>query len=442
MWLRLPDSRVKKMKLLLMLLFTVPFVFFLGFFISGATAMAQSSPGTAVVTVPQTVAHSTPGQASSDRLGPRRDNLQSRQLAGSHLRMLIGVFEQGAGFPFGIELTTANAIPAIEFRARALVSTRLYRRLEVGGFIPRLGDERTHLDLWAGCQMRTRDNLFGIGPRTPLTPETNYASEERSLNAVLSRDLGRGVVAGLYGYVARSTGRAGTERGTNDLPITRLFPGTTPELSLPGLDVTARLAGIGTFIESDRRDNRRGLTRGSYLYARFASIDSLKRSLLTDFGWREAELDGRGYLPIAGDSTSLALRSLLTLRSAKGGSLIPFYELSWMGGRNQHRGFRNFRYRANNLLLLSIEPRQTVWKKSETRGLDIFVFGDAGQVWGDTRRPASPKISENNRFASANWRYGVGGGVQYRLNSNLAFRLDLGRSPEAKTVFFSVSRGF
>jgi outer membrane protein assembly factor BamA len=51
------------------------------------------------------------------------------------------------------------------------------------------------------------------------------------------------------------------------------------------------------------------------------------------------------------------------------------------------RGFKTFRFRGNNLALGSAELRQTVWTQSEDRGLDVFGFGDAGQVWGDNRDP-------------------------------------------------------
>jgi hypothetical protein len=36
------------------------------------------------------------------------------------------------------------------------------------------------------------------------------------------------------------------------------------------------------------------------------------------------------------------------------------------------------------MLMFSAEFRQTVAIK-EDRGIDVFVFGDTGQVWGDNR---------------------------------------------------------
>ncbi|MFM8395245.1 MAG: BamA/TamA family outer membrane protein [Acidobacteriota bacterium] len=250
----------------------------------------------------------------------------------------------------------------------------------------------------------------------------------------------RGIQVGLYGQLATSNASPGRERGTNDLPIGQLFSTNPTSVNwLPGLHTDIRRVSAGIFAELDRRNDDVGLTRGHYLYARLATTDGLKHDRFSDFGWREAELDGQLYLPLGSDETSLALRSLAILKQPRGGSQIPFYNLAWMGGRTQHRGYRNFRFRGNNLLVLTVEPRRTIFSQSETRGLDLFVFGDAGQVWGDNRPAATPAA---RHFATSNWRYALGGGVQYRLNRSTAFRIDIGRGREELRVFFSVSRGF
>lgn len=381
---------------------------------------------------------------SRDRNGPRRENLQAIGLLGKHVSALIGGFEQGAGFGFGVELSTADKIPGIEFRAKALTSTRLYRRFELEAFFPKIGDENTHLDIWFNYQKRTRDNFFGLGPRTPEDPETNFAADQRSYNISFYRDFAKGIQAGVYAQIANTDSYRGKDE--EDIPVDVLFsgnPNVNPVTAfLPGLNVNAKLLSYGAFAEFDLRNNERGLPKGAYFYARGASFDGLDNDFFSDFGWNELELDGRVYIPIFSDFTSLALRSHAELKSPKGGSQIPFYDLAWIGGRSQGRGFRNFRFRGNNSLLLSVEPRQTVWKQSEIRGLDVVVFGDAGQVWGDNRSKTNPVILANDKFDSSNWRFSFGGGVQYRWNRSTAVRIELGHSNEANMVFFSVTRGF
>jgi outer membrane protein assembly factor BamA len=173
------------------------------------------------------------------------------------------------------------------------------------------------------------------------------------------------------------------------------------------------------------------------LYGRVASSDGLvNHAAFADYGWTEAEVDIRGYIPLGTPRTSLAMRSELELKKPKGGSQIPFYDLSWIGGREYVRGYELYRFRGNNALLFSTELRHTVYSKSDTRGVDVFGFADSGQVWGDAR------LAYDDRLSSSNWHSGVGGGLQYRHSRTLAARIEVGRSNEDVLIYLSMSRGF
>lgn len=411
---------------------------------SDSNSASVTDNSTATNTPPQSVAGFGDRTESRDRNAPRRENLQAIKLI-KHVNALVGGFEQGAGFGLGVELTTADSLPGVEFRAKLLTSSKLYRRFEGQAYIPKLGSEKTHLDLWFNYQLRTEDHFFGLGPRTPDNQETNYASDERSFNAALSHDLTKRLQVGLYARVANTNGYRGENK--DDPPIDGTYTGRPPgkpgtvfnSTFLPGVNTNAKIFSYGVFAELDYRNNDAGLTKGGYAYARFASSDGLKNDIFDDFGWNEVELDGRVYIPLFSNSTSLALRGYTELKDPKRGSQIPFYNLSWLGGRSYVRGFSNFRFRDNNVVVFSVEPRQTVWKQKEDRGVDVFAFGDGGQVWGDNRSAAIRRASE---FDSQNWRFAIGGGVQYRRSKSLAVRIEVGHSNEANRVFFSVSRGF
>jgi hypothetical protein len=381
---------------------------------------------------------------SEDRNAPRRENVQAFKIAGNYVKALVGGFEQGAGFGFGVELSTGAALPIMEFRAKAFGSTRLYRRFELGAFVKKLGDEKTHLDLWFNYLKRTKDNFYDIGPRTSELLETNFAVDQRSYNATVYRDFTKRVQVGLYAQLANTDAYRGEDETEPAVDV--LFSGrptTTPVTRwAPGLNVNAKIFSYGAFGEFNGRDVSRGLPKGAYGYARVASYEGLDNDSFADFGWNEVELDGRAYIPLGSDFTSLALRAYTQLQDPKRGSQIPFYAQSFLGGRNYVRGFQNYRFRGNNLLVLTVEPRQTVWKQSETKGLDVFVFGDGGQVWGDNRSKTNAAILANDKFSSQNWRFAIGGGLQYRLSKSTGFRLEVGHSNEGNQVFFSVGRGF
>ena len=382
---------------------------------------------------------------SRDRNAPRRENTQAIEFAGGHVNALIGGFEQGAGFGFGVELSTADSIPGVMFRAKMLTSTKFYRRFEGEAYIPKIGSDNTHASIWFNYLYRSRDNFFNLGPRSPETPETNFAVDERSYNFTLYHDFfEKKLQAGVYARVANTNAFRG--ENNDDIPLDTLFsgrPNVTPVTRwLPGLNVNAKIFSYGVFLEADGRNNEKGLTKGYYGYYRLTSADGLKNDFFDDFGWTEIESDSRVYIPIFSNATSLALRAYTDNKDPKRGSQIPFYEQPFLGGRSHGRGFANFRFRANNLVLFSVEPRQTVWKQKDTRGLDVFVFGDFGQVWGDNRSRTNAQILANDTADSRNWRTGVGGGFQYRWNKSVAVRLDWARTNETSRIYFSLSRGF
>ena len=393
----------------------------------------------------------TPGLASRivsrKRNAPAREEGMAFNLYKQYVNFISGGVIQEADLTFGLEFTTADLIKGVEFRASALTSTNFYRRFEGSAYLPKVGDKQTHAEIWFSYRRRTEDNFFGIGPRTPDTSQTNFNLEQRAFNASLYRDFTERLQAGIYARLANSGSDNGEDE--DDIPMNQLFSGN-PNVSpitrwAPGFQTNTKILSVGAYGEYDRRDDERGLTKGFYLYGRFASADGLaynNNPVFQDYRWLEGEMDARAYVPLFSDLSSLALRGYSELRAPKGGSQIPFYNLSFLGGRQFVRGFNDYRFRANNSLLLTGEVRQTIWVPNEQRGFDLFIFSDSGQVWGDNRSPTNPAVLQNQDFSSANWRFGFGGGFQFRYSKKFAVRLEAGASNEHTLIYFSFSRSF
>jgi hypothetical protein len=421
---------------------------------SNAAPVKETDAGTSPSIPPTPQTSSTPGGISGltsrvktfSRNGPTREGWNTIDLGTKYARAVVGGgFDQGAIIGLGVQLTTADAIRFVEFRATAVTSPNLYRRFEGEAYFPRVFDEKTHADVYFDYLRRTKDKFFGIGSLIPNTSQTNFDLEQRSYNASIYHDFPRGIQVGGYFSLANSA----TYRGQNDkdIPIDTLFsgdPSTVPVSQwAPGLLNNTKILSYGGFGVYDLRNNSRGLTKGAYFYGRLGSSQGLKNDpAFSDYGWLEAELDARGYIPLKSDKTSLAVRGYASLKDPRGGSQIPFYDQSFLGGRMYGRGFQNYRYRGNNMALGSAELRQTVWTQSEERGLDVFGFGDAGQVWGDNRSQTDPAILANQDFDSRNWRASVGGGFQYRYSRGFAGRVEIGHSHERNLIYFSITRGF
>jgi hypothetical protein len=368
-------------------------------------------------------------------------DLRQNDLGTDHVRGIFGGFAQGAGTAGGVQLTTARTIPHVELRAAALISTKLNRRLDLEGLF-NIAGSRNHADVWFSYMQREND-FFGIGPVTSDQSKTTFDTDQRSYQASLYRDIAGHLHGGVYGQVMNSHSGPANSEGE---PISQSFSGTPAqsiERWIPGLLSATQIVSYGTFLTYDTRDNSADLTRGLNLYSRIASNDGMNNhAVFADYGWVEVEFDARGYIPLGSSRTSLALRSRGQFKNSKGGSQIPFYDLSYLGGREYVRGYEAYRFRGNDVLLVSMELRRTVYKKTDQRGVDLFGFADSGQVWGDNRSTTNPVILANQHFSSSNWRSGTGGGVQYRHSRFLAGRFEVARSNEGALLYISLSRGF
>jgi len=344
---------------------------------------------------------------STCRQVPLRETLTAIDVGTSYAHAIFGGFEQGSGIGGGVQLTTAGAIPAVELRATALRTTRRDRRWDLEAFLPNIGGSRTHADVWLS-QLHRRTDFYGIGPRTSEDLETEFTVDRRSYQGSLYRDLTRHLQAGIYAQVMDTRGVLGAERTDSEILT------------------------YGTFLSYDTRDNSIGLTRGLNLFGRVASADGVgRRNGAAKYGWLEVEVDARAHAPLGSHRTSLLLRSRGQFKTpAGGGNGIPYYDLSWLGGRQYLRGYHSYRFRDHHVILVSSELQQTVYSMTNVRGIDVFALADTGQVWG------------TQRFDPRNWESGFGGGIQYRHSRTVAARIEAGRSRERVAFYASVSRGF
>lgn len=342
---------------------------------------------------------------STCRSVPLRETLSATKLGTPYAQAIFGGFEQGVGPGGGIQLSSADAIPGLQFRATALMSSQRARRFDLEALIPTVGGSRNHAEVWF-TYLQRETNFFGIGPRTPLDAKTQFTIAQRSYQGSFYRDLADHLQGGVYLQVMNS------------------------RISFRS---DGHILSYGGFFTYDALDNSTGLTRGVSVYGRVASADGLgHHDGLTDYGWIEEEVDVRGYAPLGSPRTSLLVRARGQFKTPKGGgSQIPFYDLSWLGGRKYLRGYDTYRFRGNNVLLLSTELQQTVHSITGVRGVDLFASADAGQVWMGSKG-----------VGLRTWHSGLGGGLQYRHSRHLAARVEVSRGDEGARMYWSLSRGF
>jgi len=321
-----------------------------------------------------------------------------------------GDFPAGAGMKFGVGFdhaigSTANSATNLvrpnrfDVDAVAAYSTRGYQRAGAGLTMRRIGGTAVDARVWGQRFEFTQEDLFGLGQDSRTEDRTNYLHESTEVGAELTWKPGLFDVSGGLAYLDPRIG-SGTD---SRFPSTEeLFDAST----LPGLTAQPDFLRTDAGVALDWRDNPLHPHAGGRYGVQLSNFDDRD---LGQYGFRRVTLDVQQYVPLPNRYRVIALRAAAVMTDAGAGQQVPFYYQPTLGGSQQLRGFREFRFRDRNSLMMTAEYR---WEASWM--LDAAVFVDAGTV--ATERSG---LSLRNLDTS----YGVG----LRVHSNSAFvaRLDL-----------------
>ena len=124
--------------------------------------------------------------------------------------------------------------------------------------------------------------------------------------------------------------------------------------------------------------------------------------------FRKVELEAQQYLGFFNKRRVIALRARTELNFTNGDQTVPFYLKPWIGGPRELRGFRNYRFYDDNVLVLNAEYR---WEAFS--GLDMALFFDAGQV-----------AAKKEDFALDRMETAAGFGFRFNIRNATFLRLD------------------
>jgi hemolysin activation/secretion protein len=105
---------------------------------------------------------------------------------------------------------------------------------------------------------------------------------------------------------------------------------------------------------------------------------------------------------------------------------VPFFLQPTVGGSNDLRGFRQYRFRDNNALTFSLEYRRPLYAF-----LDLVVFGDAAKVF-----PKATHLALNGLEGAA----GAGGRIKF--GEQVIFGADLAWSREGMRFWIRGAQTF
>jgi outer membrane protein assembly factor BamA len=330
----------------------------------------------------------------------------------------LGGMVTGGGFGVGPQYLREDLLHGnMRFRSSAQISTRNYRKYDLEWGLPRLASGRAFLNIFGTHHNYPGIQYYGPGPDSSKDLRTNYRLEDTALDGTL------GIRPRKFVLVGASVGSLWVNVGPGtDSRFASADQVFTPEQA-PGIDRQSNFTRFGTFAQFDYRDNpgtpRRG---GNYVIQH--SIFSDRELDRHDF--RRLDIDLEQYIGLPNRARILALRGRAILTYPGSNDVVPFYLQPILGGSDDLRGFRAFRFSGNNSLVLNAEYR---WESFS--GLDLALFVDGGKVF--------PKPGHLN---FANLEASGGFGLRFNVRNQTFFRIDIGFSREGFQAWFKFNDVF
>jgi hypothetical protein len=263
----------------------------------------------------------------------------------------------------------------LHLNAFAAASFDKYWMIEADLDAPDLAGGRAFANFYGRRYEFPEEEFFGIGPR----------SRREELNTYALRSTDVGGVAGVRPWRWLSLG-AGLDYLSPDATMAPgLFSQLTNAIDHPDYLRTSVTAEVNT---REPRGNPRQGYRYALTFQHYADQDSNR------FGFRRAEADLQQYISIYRNRRVLALHALASVSDANRGAVVPFFMQKTLGGPDDLRGFRRFRFRDENMLLLQAEYRWEIFT-----AVDGAIFYDAGKV--------ASRIEDLN-FKDLETDYGIG----------------------------------
>jgi hypothetical protein len=339
--------------------------------------------------------------------------------AGWHgIRPRLGGLSNGSGFGFGAQYDRVRMLDGqLDFSLVGAASPIGYQHYETKLDLPRLADEHAFLQVKARRRVMPREDFFGTGPDSTREGRTAYFQEDNSAGV---RGGVRPVRWLRFGAGAEWLGidiRSGTDPR---FPSTELLYN---DQNTPGLNDQPDFLKSEGFVAIDWRDSLGNPRSGGY-YA--ATLSSYKDRTLDQFDFRRFEVELQQYVPFNAGHRVIAFRFGASFDDSEQGKRVPFYLQKTLGGANDLRGFREFRFRDQNRMVFNLEYR---WEAFS--GLDMALFGDAGKVFADRGDFDLKKLEKAYGF-----------GLRFNTVKNVFLRLDFARGREGLRTFITFENVF
>jgi outer membrane protein assembly factor BamA len=334
------------------------------------------------------------------------------------VRAQFGAMATGSGFALGPQFFREDlAGGRIHVNASAMMSTRSWRKYEAGMLAPHLAAGRISLGVEAGKRDYRSLEFYGTGPDSKRTGRTAYRHEDTFVEGVAAfQPIHRFRLGASVGGLWVSVGPTNRK----DMASTETV---FTDSSAPGLSEETDYLRHSVFSQFDYRDDAAGPKSGGNYVFEYTWYNDRSAGA---FGFRRSDLDVQQYIPFFNKTRRLALRARMSMTEPAGGDRIPFYLQPRVGGSDDLRGFRPYRFTDRNAIVYNAEYRWEIFS-----GLDGTLFFDAGKV-----------MPRRGQLSFADLEVSPGFGLRFNARNRTFMRLDVGFSHEGVGVWFKFNDSF
>jgi outer membrane protein assembly factor BamA len=330
----------------------------------------------------------------------------------------IGALVTGSGFAVGPELLRDDIRGGdISFRVTTQFSTGFFQLYDTELAFPRLANEHLFVSLTARHRNYPRMQYYGPGPDSKKTGRSDYRLEDNRFGFTFGVRPVRPLYFGVTGDLLQVNIGPGTQRRWTNTEV------QYTEAQAPGIQHQTDFLRGGVFAALDTRDIPGGPKSGTLLRADYVYYNDIDLQRNTH---KRLNLQAQQYIPFFNKRRVIALRGKSDLTWKNPGQVVPFYLQPVLGGSDDLRGFRPFRFYDDNLILFNAEYRWEVFA-----GLDMAIFGDAGKVFHS-------KHDWNVRNMEGS--YGVG--MRFNARNAVFMRIDAGFSHEGWQLWLKFNNVF
>jgi outer membrane protein assembly factor BamA len=318
----------------------------------------------------------------------------------------------GSGFSLGPEFHRADlAGGEATFRASAIGSLKKNYLFDTQFTLPRLASDKVIVDALGRYKAERSIDYYGPGSDSDRAKRTNYGRETSEIGLDVGWRSTRHLQVGL------ATGSLWFNVGPGIATDVDSTEEVFDSVRTPGIHEQTNFWRAGVYARFDSRTKPYPPGRGTQFQISFDQNDDREHGTYS-FALLQANI--QQAFAFLNEKRVFTVGAKTAISYTDANDLVPFYLQQTLGGPDDLRGFRLFRFTDNNRLVLNAEYR---WEVAPP--IEMALFADGGKVF---RQPGELNFS---RLKAAG-----GFGVRIKTRSAVALRLDSAFSREGWQLWF------